>query len=345
MRLANRLILTIYLATCYLLLATNSYAHVGYVLTKPEFTSSAGTDFTYLFSPLGQPSNLALFIVTPILTLLLYLFLPKIPFVSKKLTYITTRTLSYHDLIPWMLRLTLGIALLGAGTSQSLISPLLPSTSPFLSSLEILTGFLLMAGFLTPIAALIAIPLFLYGYFQNSYLTGNLDFLAAALALLILADAKPGVDDLFGIDFPGLFAKFKAYLPLTLRLGIGTAMIYLAVYEKLLNPHASALVADKFGLVNVIPVSAAMWTLSAALIEALIGFLLLIGFRTRLSSAIATLVIALSFFYFKEDVTSHVTLFGVLSVLFVTGSGRVSLDQVLFGAKAITYPRQTQSHI
>jgi uncharacterized membrane protein YphA (DoxX/SURF4 family) len=36
-----------------------------------------------------------------------------------------------------------------------------------------------------------------------------------------------------------------------------------------------------------------------------------------------------TFFFFKEEVYSHVTLFGVLSALFITGAGPWSLDGLL----------------
>jgi uncharacterized membrane protein YphA (DoxX/SURF4 family) len=53
---------------------------------------------------------------------------------------------------------------------------------------------------------------------------------------------------------------------------------------------------------------------------------LFLGFKTRLISVIAFVVLSLSFFYFGEEVYSHVTLFSVLSVLFVTGGGKLIID-------------------
>jgi len=104
----------------------------------------------------------------------------------------------------------------------------------------------------------------------------------------------------------------------------------LAVYEKILNPHISELIVNDFGLQNVFPVSVSMWVFSTGVIEFIIGFALFIGFYTRASATIAFAVLSLSFFYFGEDVSSHITLFGILSVLFVTQGGKLSVDKHIY---------------
>ena len=106
-------------------------------------------------------------------------------------------------------------------------------------------------------------------------------------------------------------------------------MIYLALYEKILNPHLSADVVKLFELSSVIPVSPEMWILSTGLIEFFIGLMLLIGFETRLFSIIAFSVLSLTFFFFKEAVYPHVTLFGTLSILIITGGSNYSIDHFL----------------
>jgi uncharacterized membrane protein YphA (DoxX/SURF4 family) len=102
--------------------------------------------------------------------------------------------------------------------------------------------------------------------------------------------------------------------------------MFLAVYEKILNPHISELIVNNFGLLDIVNVSPAMWVLGAGIIEFIIGFTLFIGWFTRASSAIAFVVLSLSFFYFGEEVSSHVTLFANLAVLFITRGGIWSVD-------------------
>ena len=96
-----------------------------------------------------------------------------------------------------------------------------------------------------------------------------------------------------------------------------------------MNPHASELVVQKYNLTSAIAVSPEMWVFSVGIIELVVGLFLLIGFKTRLTSAIAFAVLVVTFFYFKEDIFSHVTLFGSLSVLFITGGGIWSVDRYL----------------
>ncbi|OGZ57651.1 MAG: hypothetical protein A2827_01240 [Candidatus Spechtbacteria bacterium RIFCSPHIGHO2_01_FULL_43_30] len=244
----------------------------------------------------------------------------------KNVAVVRARTKSYFELTSWMMRLGLGIALIGAGTRSALISPIL-SDFPQFSFIQILLGFLLLSGFLLTPATLLVIFLFLFAILKNFYLFGNADFLALAIALLITANPKPGLDDLLGLPFFSPLKSFKEWVPLVLRVGIGGAMIFLAVYEKFLNPHLSQLVVENYQLTSIIPVSTGMWVLSAGLIEFAVGLVLLIGFQTRLAAVIAFSVLSLSFFYFHEAVYSHVTLFTILSILFVTGGGKLSVDK------------------
>jgi uncharacterized membrane protein YphA (DoxX/SURF4 family) len=96
-------------------------------------------------------------------------------------------------------------------------------------------------------------------------------------------------------------------------------MVYLALFEKLLNPHLSELVVDKFNLTAVVPVSPQMWVVSVGIIELVIGLVLLLKWKPRLISVITFLVLIMTFFGFREAVYAHVTLFGVLSAILILG--------------------------
>lgn len=305
--------------------ASTTYAHVGYVISESEIQKEAGSDFLFLLKPLTQPFYLALMLGMLAAVLLLYFLLRRSSFINSRIAFVQERAKSYTELVPWMLRLSLGITLIGAGTSGVFISPIL-SHFPHFAFIQIFLGFLLLAGFLLGPATWLVVALFLFALSKNFYLLGNADFFAASIALLILANPKPGLDDLLGVPFWSPLKKLREFVPLIFRTGIGGAMMFLAVYEKFLNPHFSAAVVQNFHLTSVIPVSPEMWVLSAGLIEFAVGLALLLGFQTRLVAAIAFAVLSLSFFYFGEEVSSHVTLFGVLSVLFVTGGGWYSIN-------------------
>jgi uncharacterized membrane protein YphA (DoxX/SURF4 family) len=256
----------------------------------------------------------------------------RIQILKDKLKAISEKADSYLIFTPWMLRLALGIALIGSGTSMNLISPALYGYASF-GTIQILIGFLIMAGFMVIPATIAAIGVYIYALFQDVYILGNLDFLAVAVALLVLDNEKPGLDDLLGMPKISPFSSFKKFVPLILRIGIGGAMVYLALYEKIFNPNLSELIVRGFDLQGVVPVSVEMWVLSTGLIEFAIGMLLLLGMFTRIVSAIAFIVLSLSFFYFGEDVASHITLFGILAVLFITEGGKVSVDKLLSNKK------------
>lgn len=304
-----------------------AYAHVGYVIEDKEFITNSGRDFAFLFKPLAESRYVALMVLVTAAAVVLYLVAVRTGVFKRLKTRIERQAAVYTQYFAWMLRLSLGIALIGAGSSSVLISPAIEGMH-VLSFIQILLGFLLLLGFALPLVVCATIVLFLWALFSNVYLFGNVEFLAGAVALLVLADSRPGFDDLFGIPFYSPLSRYKPYVPLILRIGIGSAMIFLAVYEKLLNPHASAAVIEKYALTSVVPVPPALWVLGAGVVELTIGAALLAGFKTRLASAIAFAVLSLSFFYFGEDVYSHITLFGVLSVLFVTGSGKWGVDKL-----------------
>jgi uncharacterized membrane protein YphA (DoxX/SURF4 family) len=311
-----------------LLTANTTFAHVKYVVGENEVKENLGADWEFLLSPLSDPINILLMVGTLIFAAFAVLIFTKTNFLKKEIQELKKRADSYISFAPWMLRLSLGIALIGSGVSNTLISPVLSGYDSF-SFIQILIGFFIIGGFLVIPSALIAVFLYIIALTTDLYMIGNLDFLAIAIALLILDNERPGIDDLLNFPKVSPFRFLKKYVPLVLRIGIGGAMIYLALYEKLLNPRISEIVAVQEKLVDVIPVSAAMWVLSAGIIEFVIGLALILGLYTRISAGIAFIVLSLSFFYFNEDVYSHITLFGILSVLFISRGGKFSLDKKL----------------
>ncbi|MDD9953645.1 MAG: DoxX family protein [Candidatus Woesearchaeota archaeon] len=314
------------------LLVPSALAHVGYVVEKDVIAANTGPDFMYLLNAL-TPGNAALILITLILVGVIYYMIEHSRFALKELGYIQKEANTYHEYIPWISRLGLGIALIGAGSADVFLSPSVAAIG-HLGTLQIVLGFFLLAGFLTGPVAWITVFLYCFGVFSHPYLLGNLDFVGLCFAIIILGESKPGVDDLVGLPFTVPLHKLKAYVPLILRCGIGIAMTSLALYEKLLNPHLSRLVVEQYNLTSAIPVSAEMWVLSAGLIEFAVGLALLLGFRTRVFAAIAFIVLSASFFYFSEAVYSHITLFATLSAVFITGGGAWSLDRLFKWEKA-----------
>ncbi len=302
-------------------LVNKAEAHVLYIADEGDVNEFGGTNGAALSEPFTHASNIVVMFYGIFLVALIVLLFKKTHSLRVKTQKIFLTALSYADLVPWILRLSLGIALIGAGINGWLISPTLTGFDIF-SSAQITFGFLLLSGFLTTFAVLGANLMFLLALSQNFYLLGSAEFFAMSLSLLALDGRRPGVDHLLAI--PTLhFKEFKKWIPVILRIGIGTSFVFLAVYEKFLNPDLAIHVAEIANLSSVINVSPAMWVVSSGIIEFLLGAMFLFGFAVRACSAVATIILALSFFYFGEDVTSHITLFGALSALFILGGKKL----------------------
>lgn len=315
------------LLTTSLSLPAIASAHVRYIATEAEQVAYGKPNFEALLSPLSNMQYLVMIIATLTIAVLVYWFCNHNKYIHKWTEHMALIGESYKQFIPWITRLSLGIILIGGATGEFLISPVLETPFAWMSIVQLVIGFFLMAGFMTGFSAVIALILFVYALTLDPYLIGSFDIFALILSLFVLDSRRPGVDDIVGIpDFLHVRRLIK-YLPTILRMGIGIGMAYLAVVEKILTPELAALVAENTGLVNVIPVSAMMWAFSAGVIEFVVGIMLIIGWKTRLAAVAALFILSMSFFYFGEDVTSHVTLFGTLSAVFILGVGKLGIDK------------------
>ncbi len=293
-------------------------AHVGYVIDHSQIEPNLGTNWPLLFKTLATPFNIGLILITLLVVLGVWHAIQTKPKVRDYFDTIGKRASTYKEFVPWILRLSLGLSLLGAAGSNVLISPLLPYHGIFIF-IELVFGFALLFGFMTTPVAIGTSLLYLFALSQDTYIMGNMEVLGASLALLGLSTSRPGFDDLLNIGE----IKIKwltQHVYTLLRFGLGIAMTYLALFEKILNPNLSQLVVAKFHLMNLIPVSSGMWVLSTGIIELVIGICLLLNFKVRTISVVAFIVLIVTFFGFNEAVFAHVTLFGVLSALLILGN-------------------------
>lgn len=311
---------------------TFASAHVRFIANDMEVARYSGYDWVSFFSPLLDPINILLIVITILVVALISLLVPLYPAITKYGCHLAKNLSSYKEYLPGLIRLIVAISLIGSGTAMHFLSPVLPANET-LAFIQIFIGFMLFIGFLIEPLVLAAIILFFFGLWQDMYLIGSLDLLAMLIVLLAIDAERPGIDDVFDIRDHIHLNFFRKYVPLILRLGIGISMMFLALYEKVFNPHLAEFVVNVTDLTNVIPVSPQMWVFGAGIIEFAIGLLLVVGFRTRIVSVIAFIVLSLSFFYFGEDVTSHITLFGILGAILITGAGSISLDEALIQKK------------
>lgn len=307
-------------------LPNNVSAHVAYVVGHEEMSEKMGMDFDYILNAILSVDFLVYSLASIVAVLVIWHIAHKYTPVKRNLAYARTRLESYHELIPWILRLSLGITLIGAGSEQVLISPVLDGMSVF-STVQIIIGFLYLLGFLLVPVTIVTIILYILALSTDVYLIGNIDVLALALGFLVFHSARPGLDDMLGFNLLSHIRIKREYLAPMVRAGIGISMIFLAFYEKILNPHMAELVVNEYSMTEFIKVDPSLWVAGAGIVELVVGLFLLIGLFTRSTACVAFIVLTVSFFFFKESVASHVTLFGILSIVAIEGGGKWSVDK------------------
>jgi uncharacterized membrane protein YphA (DoxX/SURF4 family) len=254
----------------------------------------------------------------------------------------------YRDLVPWMLRLAMGLPLVGAGFAGYFFSPLV--AAPEFRLAQILLGFLLLFGLATRASAAVTLGLYLLGLSSDPRLLLAFEYVGGLSALVLLGGGRPSADDMLGrvaategtfynrIDpvhrvaarFRSAVGPYERYTPTVLRVGTGLTFAYLGVFEKLLDPGRAALVVLKYDLTSVVPVSEGAWILGAGLVELAVGVALVVGLLTRGTAALAFVVLTTTLFGLPDDpVLAHITLFGLVSAIFTLGAGPLSLDRAL----------------
>lgn len=262
---------------------------------------------------------------------------------------------SYDDLLPWLARLAIGLPMVGAGFTGYLFSP--TATAEFLGLplaavrlFGIGVGFLLVFGFATRLAALLGLLGYFIGLAISPALLLALEFVPGLIAVLFLGGGRPSADHVFSrlADADGTFyreidpvrgtlrpignrlAEMTHLVPVVIRVGLGLSFIYLGIFQKLFQPGQALAVVTKYNLTAVVPVSPELWVVGAALTETALGVALALGLFTRACCGVSVLMFTTTLFGLPDDpVLAHISLFGLVSVLIVTGAGAYSLDEKL----------------
>ncbi len=307
-------------------------AHVSYVVDPEKLEALSGSDWAYFLSPLSDPFYVTLIVVTLVVVVTLYAACELLRPLRTFCREIHNRLLIHLEYVPLALRLSLGVALIVAGVGDVIFVPNVPAGG--IGGLEVGIGFCLVSGFMVRASGVAALSVFVYGMTQSHVLLGTLESAAAALLVIAHGPHRPSTDNVLDMDPLGkslkpMWDKISDLTPVILRLSLGTTLIWLAITEKFFNPRVCEAVVIDYDLMSVIPVSTAMWVFSVSAIELAVGLILVLGLYTRSFALIALVVLSLSFFYFKEEVAGHVTFFGALIVIIVTGAGRWSIDSLI----------------
>lgn len=265
----------------------------------------------------------------------------------------------YRDLLPWLVRLSVGLPLVGAGFSGYVFTPLVgvgavatvfgDAAGAMVRLFGVTLGFFLLFGLAT--RAVAAAGLFAYFVALVGFgpaLLFAFEYAPGFLAAILLGGGRPSADHVLSqlaaddrtlyarvdpvyrelaVPFKRRITPYRSYVPTVVRGGLGATFVFLGVAEKLLAPGYALAAVEKYDLTAVVPVAPELWVLGAGLGEVLIGTLLIVGLFTRAFAGVALALFTLTLFGLPDDpVLAHVSLFGLASLLIVTGAGSLSID-------------------
>jgi uncharacterized membrane protein YphA (DoxX/SURF4 family) len=322
-------------------------AHVRYVVEEPD---GPGDALGIAVSTLSEPVNAAILgggALAVLVAVAGYLRVRPLP---RDRAALRSTLDSYRDLLPWLLRISFGMPLIGAGFAGYYFSPVVAIQARlFLVG----AGFLLLFGFATRLVAALTLLAYLVALPAAPDLLLANEYVGGLLAIVLLGSGRPSADHVFDrianargtvygrIDpvsgvataFRERVAPLRGYLPTLVRATLGINFLFLGISQKLLQPAWSIAVVEKYDLASVVPVAPELWVIGAGLAEVAVGLALLAGLFTRAASGIAFALFTLTLFALPDDpVLAHLSLFGLVSVLVVTGGGPLSLDRRLSAA-------------
>ncbi|MFP9192861.1 DoxX family protein [Natronosalvus vescus] len=334
---------TIGLSLLFLLTTAPVSAHEEYVVDEEHDVSAS----EFLADAFTDPAIVGVLVaggLAVVFALAGYLWVKPVP---RDVAAFRTAMREYTEFVPWLLRISFGIPLIGAGFSGYFVSPALEIE---VRLLQVALGFLLLFGLATRLVALVTLAVYLVGLLTWPTLLLQLEFVGGLLAIALVGSGQPSGDHvlqrvaggpgtLYGrIDrvydvatrFQTWIASYEQFVPTVTRVGLGLTFIYLGTGQKLLRPGIALAVVDRYDLTNVVPVSPELWVIGAGLTETALGIALILGLFTRASAATAIAMFTLTLFALPDDpVLAHVALFGMASVLLITGAGPYSVDNRL----------------
>jgi uncharacterized membrane protein YphA (DoxX/SURF4 family) len=330
-------------------------AHVDYVTDEQTERADAAS---FLSEVLSDPFNLAVVVASGavvVVGLLAYLAVrPTI----EDIVVLRETLAGYGDLVPWMLRLSAGLPLIGAGFQGYLFAPTAgfdAAANPALRLLFIGLGFTLLFGLAIRTVAAVGIATYAWSLTADPSVVLAVEYLPILLSLVILGAGRPSADDMllavaaaegtyygrvdpvhrFKQRVDAVVRRFERFVPVVLRVGMGASFVYLGAVQKLASPTSALSVVEKYGLTAVVPVDPGLWVLGAGVAEIAVGVALVFGAFTRGAAAVSFGLFTLTLFGLPDDpVLAHVALFGLASAVFTLGAGPLSFDN-RFGRPAL----------
>ena len=239
-------------------------------------------------------------------------------------------------------RFTLGVCLIACAYNASLFGPELPfhdfvgaSYVPALVTLFYIAGVMVILGWLTRIAALSVVPVFLlaiahYGLYMLNYS----NYLGEILFVLITGAGLYSIEGHSAHRYPGVIRSairaVEPYAFVILRVLFGVAVIFASVYAKFIHSALALDTITEYNLTAYFHFEPLFIVLGAFIIECLIGIFFIVGFEIRWTAIFFLFWLVLSLLYFGEAVWPHLILVGLNLTFLLHGYDRYSLEGRLF---------------
>lgn len=308
-----------------------AFAHEAYVLSPEKFHEGLSRTGFDSVASLHDPRNLQVFLTISfwILVLLGLNFIFRRTRAGRAIGGFLEKGSRFG---PFVVRLAVSASFFFFALTGNFLGPELPlSALPFAplirAALFGISGMFLF-GFLTEIAALIALVIYTVAVFKfGHYLATYLNYLGELMVLLLFGFRYFSLDGLvFGKS--RRFPRLEKYQGAIVRVCYGLALCYTAVAVKFFHPALVETVVRDYNLTQfhyLFPSNPMLIALGAALAEFIIGVFIVIGFELRLTVFVSLIYITLSLLFFQELVWPHLLLYGI-SVSLLINKEAFTLD-------------------
>lgn len=244
-----------------------------------------------------------------------------------------------------VVRITIGLCLIGFGTTQCLFGTELPFQELFGAGssaagiIMTLMGISLIAGLWTRYIALTMIALYAYALsVHGAYILTYTDHLGAYIFLFALGAGRWSVDHSLATGklsarMQRLSHALTPYVFPILRVGFGFGVMYAAIYAKFLHSELALQTVIQYHLTDYFAFTPLFVVLGALIIEFLAGLMLVLGIAIRWTGLFLIFWLTLSQIYFGEQWWLHLVLFGLGLALFCHGYDRYSIEGWLLKRK------------
>lgn len=310
-------------------------AHEIYVLSNQKFAQGLHAPTIDTWKDLSNPANAQFTAIIVVITLVVLAAFFYLRYTQLGLTINKQLKKLVHCGL-FVIRIALAASFFYAGATNSIFGPELAlHTLPlhtFLPFVEYSIGFLFLFGLFTEFAALLALILYFLAVLNHGmYMLTYLNYLGEIIALILFGSRFLSFDRLL---FGRLqrFSKLKAYESTIIRVCYGAALLYAAIYIKIIHSQIPLDVVTQYHLNHItwlFPSDPFLIVLGAAIVEVVIAVFIIVGFSTRLTNIVLMFYLTLSILFFKEAVWPHYMLYGISLSLLFTGGGALSVDEAL----------------